>query len=624
MAGATDRPADDEKKAAPAKAAAAPSDPSDDLKPSEQIVRALRPYLTTALVFTTIVNLLFLVSPLYMLQVYDRVLTSGSIETLIVLSAIAVFLLLIYIAADGGRRRTFTRAGQLLGEKVDGLTLRRGLTNAQATNSETLTAVGHLAKIQGLLLQSTLAPILDLPFTLLFLAILFAINPILGSIGLGGAVLLLVLALVSDRISRKSVEDAQKRDQRAQNHLSHLVRQRAAIVSMGMSDRAIGRWQTLRRSAVDGNVESTGAATYLASSTRSLRQILQIAILGAGAALAVGGVETPGTIIAGSIIMGRALAPIDQTVALWRQVLLGRKSWQELKSWIDNSHDLPASFERDEVTAMPRPTPKLTLEEFAVGIPGAKQPLLPQVSVDFDRGEIIALLGPSGSGKTSLLQSLAGAWPAHHGTARLGGRDIATWDPRDRGRFIGYLPQHVELLSGTVFENISRFAPCDVDKVYSAAKTVGAHDMILTLAEGYDTMIGEGGIHLSAGQRQAVGLARAMFGDPALLLLDEPTAHLDAQLAANLMARFAQQARHPKTDRPLTAIIATHDVRLINAADKVMIIQNRQVAVMPREQYLRRVSDLRREHAAPKDAVGGTTGTAPARLSASPSEDLGQ
>ena len=567
--------------------------PGDDL-PSRKLEKQMWRYFRTIFGFSVICNLLYLISPMYMLQVYDRVMSSRSFETLIVLTGIAVFLLLIYIASEGARRRTMTRAGQYLGKSLDGLTLRRGLASAGATSTQTVNAVSNLNRLQGMMLQGSLTPMFDLPFVFFFLGILWVIHPVLGTVGTVGALVLISLAVITDKLSRTEVEDASKRDVRAQNHLSHLVRQRAAIVSMGMSDRAVGHWQKLRRDAADANVESLSKSTYLTATTRSFRQILQVGILGAGAGLAISGHVTPGTIIAGSIIMGRGLAPIDQTVGIWRQVIMARQSWRTLKEWVDAEEPGSVPLEDEAVTAMPRPEARVQFEEFSIGIPGTDKPLLPQMSLDLDRGEIVALLGPSGSGKTSFLQSCAGAWPAHHGAVRLGGRDIATWDSRDRGRYVGYLPQHVELLTGTVFENISRFTECEADDVFDAAKRIGAHDMILTLPKGYDTMIGEGGVHLSAGQRQIVGLARAMFGNPALLLLDEPTAHLDANLAADLMKFFADLARQPQEERELTAIIATHDLRLINAADKIMIIKDRKIAVSPREEYLRKVSDLRR------------------------------
>ncbi len=579
--------------------------PKLGIAPSQLARQKLNQYLWTAFGFSVVANLLFLVSPLYMLQVYDRVLTSGSTDTLIVLTVIAVAMLLLYIFAEGGRRRTLSCAGQVLGETLDALTLRKGLGTASHGATDIITAVGNLSRVQGLLLQGAVAPLFDIPFAPLFIGILFLINPVLGAIGLGGAIALLVLAVMADRLSRKSVEDAGQREQKAQTHLSHMVRQRAAIVSMGMIDRAVTQWQRLRRDAVSSNLDSSALPTFLTSMTKSLRQILQIGILGAGAALAIFGHETAGTIIAGSIIMGRGLAPIDQTVAIWRQVILGRRAWADLTAWVDEDWEDPASrpLETSSITAMPRPDPVLKFEEFSVGVPGADKPLLPQMTLDLKPGTLVALLGPSGAGKTSFLQSVAGAWPAHHGLVRLGGRDIAAWDARDRGRYVGYLPQHVELLTGTVFENICRFTEANPDEVFNAAKTVGCHDMILTLPKGYDTPVGEGGVHLSAGQRQSIGLARAFFGNPALLLLDEPTAHLDAQLAADLMARFADLARAEVQERQMTGIIATHDLRLINAADTVMVIRDRKIALSPREDYLRRVSDLRREQATRQPAI---------------------
>ncbi|MBB4658682.1 type I secretion system permease/ATPase [Parvularcula dongshanensis] len=580
---------------------------------SGRAVRRLRAYFWTAAGFSVVVNLLFLVSPMYMLQVYDRVMSSGSMETLIYLTGIAVFLLLIYMAADAGRKRALTRAGQLLGECLDGVTLRRGLAAAAMPSAKTVSAVANLSRVQGLLLQGTLAPIFDVPFAPLFIGILFLIHPVLGCIALIGALILLGLAVMTDRLSRTAVEEAGKRDQRAQNHLNHMVRQRAAIVSMGMTDRAVGQWQTLRRDAVDHNLRAGEAATVLSSMTRSFRQILQIAILGGGAALFVFGEISPGTVVAGSILMGRGLAPIDQTVAIWRQVILGRKAWRELAEWVDGheASDLPMHVAA--VTALPRPEPQLKFEEFAVGIPGAGKPLLPPMTVELKPGALIALLGPSGAGKTSFLQSVAGAWAPRAGTVRLGGRDMAAWDARDRGRYVGYLPQHVELLTGTVRENIARFTDADPEAVFDAARRVGCHDMILRLPQAYDTPIGEGGVHLSAGQRQSVGLARAFFGSPALILLDEPTAHLDANLAANLMARFAAYTREAPQNRGVTAIIATHDLRLINAADQVMVIQDRKVVLTPREEYLKKVSDLRRSREAPqRPNPAGTPITVPA------------
>ncbi|MEM9838110.1 MAG: type I secretion system permease/ATPase [Pseudomonadota bacterium] len=594
---------------------------SNDTQP-DRAATLLRPYLLVAAAFSLCVNLLFLVLPLYMLQVYDRVLTSGSVETLILLTAIAVFLHFIYVAADGGRRRVLARGGQKLAESYDGTILSTSLIRDNTPNAP-VDKVQHLARIQSMLHQGVLAPVLDLPFTPMFIIVLFIIHPALGTLGLVGALALVALAWINDRLSRPDTERAAAEERQAGMLLQHLVRQRAAVLSMGMLEGAVARWQKHRRQSIDTSLSAGIPSTYLSASSRALRLTLQVAVLGAAAYLALGGSVSAGTIVAASIIMGRAIAPIEQTVSIWRQLILARKSWAELADFLNGQQAAGEESMDGSYTPMPRPKAALSLEDLVVAVPGTNKPLLPSISVDLHEGEIIALLGASGSGKTSLLQTLAGAWEPAEGYVRLGRRDLSTWSPSDSGRFIGYLPQHVELLTGTVFENVARFNDVPEDQVFSAAQSVGCHDMILALPKGYDTPIGQDGVHLSAGQRQSIGLARAFFGDPAMLLLDEPTAHLDTALAASLMNRFAALARLPRAERGVTTIIATHDVRLINSADRVMLVQNRKVALTPREKYLQRVSEVRRAQSEQQPEKAPKI-TATVKKQSTPEEGAGQ
>ncbi len=573
-----------------------------------QTLRTMYRYLRAALVFTVAVNLLLLVAPMYMLQIYDRVLTSSSVDTLVVLTVIAIFMLVMYIAAEGGRKRVLANAGKVFGEALDGITLRAGFNNARVPPAAIIQNVGNLSRVQSFLINATVAPLLDAPFAPFFLLILFWIHPALGILGVLGAFILLGLAFLTDWTSRKSIEEAAKQENAAQSMLTHTVRQRAAIVSMGIGERTITRWQEQRQGAINESLRAVNVSNFLSATSRSFRQILQIGVLGGAAFLALKQEISAGAIIAASIIMGRGLAPIDQAVAIWRQLIRTRQSWNELQNYLVQTDMADSTADQQNMTRMPRPDPVLKLEEFSVAAPGAQKALLPKLTFELERGSIVALLGPSGSGKTSLMQTLAGAWVPAHGTARLGNRDIHTWHTDDRGRFVGYLPQHVELLTGTVFENIARFTDTEPEQVYEAARMAGCHETILGLQQGYDTVLGDQGTHLSAGQRQSVGLARAFFGDPAMMLLDEPTAHLDSTMVGSLLQHIIAMSKIPIADRTSLFMIATHDPRIINVADRILVIQNGKVGLMPREEYIRKISDLNQKRAqiVPKQQTSGT------------------
>ncbi|MEE4211394.1 MAG: ATP-binding cassette domain-containing protein [Parvularcula sp.] len=557
----------------------------------QRLFDIMRRHITATVWFSVAINILFLVSPIYMLQVYDRVLTTGSVPTLLLLTLIAVFLLGIYLFAEAGRRRVMARAAEALGDELAEEGLERGFSDPRVTPAQTLTAIKNLGQVQSLLNQGLAASLVDLPFVPFFLAILFVVHPVLGMVGLFGALGLVALALLTERTTKVSMRESSNAERMAQDELNQLVRQRGAVVGMGMSERAIGRWSKLRVAANEASLRAGVPATLFGASTRALRMTLQIAILGAGAFLAVRGFTSPGAIIAGSIIMGRALAPIDQVVNGWRQLVKGGRAFNELGAWV---LDKP---ERTAATPLPRPNPQISFDGVAVGIPGADRPLLPPLKHAFPKGQIVALLGQSGSGKTSLLQTLAASWSPVAGSVRLGGADMHRWHGADRGRYVGYLPQDVELLRGTVRENISRFSDAPAEEVFEAAQRAGCHQLILSLPDSYDTLIGEGGTVLSAGQRQAIGLARAFFGNPALLILDEPTAHLDAAMTAHILHTFAKLASIPAEDRRTTIFVSTHDLRLVNVADDVLVIRDRKVTITRRDAYLQQVSELQRQKA---------------------------
>ncbi|WP_160739672.1 type I secretion system permease/ATPase [Altericroceibacterium indicum] len=523
--------------------------------------------------FTVIVNLTLLVSPLYMLQVYDRVLTSGSMETLILITILAIGLLIVYGVAEAARRRAVALASTKLQSLYDEEEFANGLQTlkqGQLAGDQT-----DLSTMQTFLTHGMILPFFDLPFTPFFIGVMFLIHPILGFLALGGAVLLLVIAFSSEKFTRDRVEEAQKAENSARLYAAGLERQRSAIIAMGMIGPAFHAWKQ-RKDAADsralGNASENAAYS---STTRGLRMVLQSAALGIGAVLVIKQQASPGTIVAGSILLGRALAPIDQSVGMWRQIVNARTSWRKL------GKKLLSEKQKQSFTALPRPDPILEAKNLEISVPGGDKPLVPKFGISFEESNLTALVGGIGSGKTTFLQTLAGAWPALSGTVHLGGRDVHRWPSADRGRYIGYVPQDAELLSGTIAQNIARFGEADANDVINAARVSGAHRTIMSMPDGYDTRVGPGGNHVSAGQKQLISLARAFFGSPALLLLDEPSANLDRHLHQVLFTALNEMRQ-----RGTIIVLATHDPRLIEQCDRVILMSPQRVAAARPEDYL--------------------------------------
>lgn len=552
-------------------------------------ITPIRRQLWVAAAFSVVINALFLVSPLYMLQVYDRVLTSGSVATLIYLTVLAVFLMAVFVAADAGRKRVLGVAGERLGRLLDERTLCRGLERPDASPNEVMQATKDLTRVQSLIGNATVAPLFDLPFTPLFLLLLFFVHPILGVIGLVGAGIEVALAILTATISDEGLGDAGNAEQEASRHLAGSLGQRSAVIAMGMGSRLTRQWTDRRRHASDAALRAGRPVAFMASTTRAVRMTLQIFILGAAAWLAIQGAVTAGTVVAGSIILGRALAPIDQLVASWRNLSAGRQSWRRLQAWLG---DAPLTASAEPIAPMPRPAPQVTFEAADIGLPGSDQPLIGHIDQRLPRGSIVAILGRSGCGKSTLLQSIAGVYPLHGGKLLLGERDMATWPAEDRGQHVGYLPQDVDLLSGSVLDNIARF---EGDAAYASAVAIaeelGFHERFLNLPQAYETMISAAS-PLSAGQRQIIGLARAFRNHPPLILLDEPTAHLDRAAATSLVSLLMNLARKPAEERSSTILIATHDIRLINAVDIVMQIENRSLQLATKTDYVKQLAEL--------------------------------
>jgi len=537
--------------------------------------RELPGYFLPILLFSLVSNALLLVSPLYMLQVYDRILTSGSKDTLIWMTLISVFLLAIFAASEIGRRKVCTLAAETLESELSERIFLQ-FDKQHDAGGRLPNDLRVLSRIRGFFQNQTVLPFFDLPFAPFFLLIMFMIHPIIGGLGLIGGLILLGVAVFAELSTRGTNEASSAVSSEAFNLASGLSRQRSAIVAMGLTTNALSKWRQTKETARELNLKAGGRENGFSAITKAGRQILQILILGAGGALAITQQISPGAIVAGSIILGRALAPIDQLVGSWRGITHARSAWNQLQSAIE------APVLVENFTPLPRPDAKLKLDRLSIAVPGSREALIRPFGFEMNGGQMMALLGANGCGKTTLLQTLAGAWNPHSGEVILGGRNLHKWAPEDRGQYIGYVPQDVELLPGTVAENIARMTECNPEEIIKAAQKAGAHEMILSLPKGYETEVGKSGItSLSAGQRQLIGLARALFGEPVLILLDEPTANLDPTAVYHAISHLNKIA-----ESGVMIIAATHDIKLIQATKSVMVVREGGVFNADTRQYL--------------------------------------
>ena len=538
--------------------------------------RRLPGYFWPILCFSLVSNILLLVTPLYMLQVYDRILISGSMDTLIWITVIAVALMFVYGAAETGRKRLCSMAAEDIDIMISD-NIFEGFDRHHDCAPNLPNDLRVLTRIRGIFQNQTILPFFDLPFAPFFLLAMFVIHPIIGFIGLAGGIVLMIVAVAAEFSTRHTNKIATAGNSKAFMLASGLSRQRSAIVSMGLTKNALKKWRATKDQVRILTLAAGARENSFSSSTRAARQTLQILILGAGGALAISQQVSAGAIVAGSIIMSRALGPIDQLVGNWRNITSAHMAWNQLEKFMELGSDPVANY-----LALPRPEASLALERLSVGIPGQENVLIRPFSVNIKAGQAIAVMGANGSGKSTLLQTIAGAWPPYSGEVLLGNRDIHKWHPEDRGQYTGYVPQNVELLPGTISENISRMSEAEPEEIFEAAKKVGAHEMILSLPGGYETQIpATGSSGLSAGQKQLIGLARAFFRDPVIVILDEPTANLDPVKASEVITKLMQAV-----EAGTIIIAATHDNHLISITQSIMLIKKGTLLTADTKQHL--------------------------------------
>ncbi len=495
---------------------------SGDLHPRAVLARH-RGALIVVGALSAAVNLLMLAGPLFMLQIYDRVLTSRSEATLVMLLAIVVYLYGLMGLLDGLRGRILSRVGagfqDALDERVFDAAHRAGRDPSRRGNPGQ--ALQNLESVRGFLASPAPGALLDLPWTPFFVAVIFIFHPLLGWLAVAGATVLVALALVNRWATRRPRDGAARLSAEAAIRAEDVRREAETVTGLGMTGPLRARWKSVREAALDRSMQAADAGGGYASASKAFRLLLQSAMLALGAWLVLGGELTAGAMIAASILLGRALQPLEQTVAQSAAIQRARSGWLAVTRLLT---EIPPEV---VPMALPRPAAHLRVRDLTVLSPDRREVLLRGVTFDVSPGEAVAVVGPSGAGKSTLAKALAGLWPAAQGDIRLGGAELPAWGEALWREHLGYLPQEVALLTGSVAENIARFSPeADEETVVRAATAAGAHEMVLSLPAAYDTMLAGGG-GVSGGQRQRIGLARALYGDPALLVLDEPDASLD-------------------------------------------------------------------------------------------------
>jgi PrtD family type I secretion system ABC transporter len=552
----------------PSNGARASAHSSSDPTELERAIKACRSAFVTCALFSLVINVLMLVSPIYMLQVYDRVLTTGRIETLVMLTLIATAALAVMCALDALRTSVTIRVGCWLNQQLGPAYLACAVRGRLKGDSSGVEHLRDISQIQNFIATQGLTAFFDAPWVPIFVALIWILHPMLGAVAVAAAVVLFLLSIANEFATRKATEAANRQQIEATLLADATIRNAEIVQAMHMLPAMTDRWAAINGAVVDGLRRSGDIGGFVLATTKFVRFFVQVAILGVGAWLVVNSQLTAGAMIAGSILLGRALAPVELAISMWRNFMGARFSYGRLKMAIE---DHPAPPRR---TTLPSPDGRVVVEGVSYLTPNTAQLIISDVSCAVEPGEALAIIGPSGAGKSTLCRLMVGLAVPNVGEIRLDGSQIHHWDGQQIGQHIGFLPQDVELFTGTVRDNIARMQLVDDEVIVKAAKLAYAHEMIQHFPQGYDTRIGDGGVRLSGGQRQRIGLARAVFGNPRFIVLDEPNANLD-QAGEAALAEAIENLKQSG----VALIIVGHRPSTLSIATKILFLKEGRVVM---------------------------------------------
>ncbi|MCK9736536.1 type I secretion system permease/ATPase [Pseudomonas syringae] len=556
--------------------------------------------------FSLFVNALMLVPTLYMIQVSGRVVPSSSTPTLIMLTLIMTVLMITMGSLEWVRSRIMVRISNkldvLLSRDVYQASFRKALRSGGMDASAQ--SLNDLTSLRQFLTGNGLFAFFDAPWLPIYTAVMFIFHPWFGWMTVGSAIVLVVLAYLNHRFTGKALTEANQQSLSANLLTTKNLRNAEVIESMGMLDTLMARWGKRQRRVLVLQSDASDKSGTISSISRTFRNWAQSIMLALGAYLVITHQINPGLMMAGSLLLGRALSPVDQIINTWKGFVAARVQYTRLSETLEKLHNEPDRM------ALPDPEGHVQVENLVVTPPGGKNPVIRNISFVTPAGTIVGIVGPSAAGKSTLVRALLGIWPAQHGTVRLDGADISAWDKQKLGPHLGYLPQDIELFEGSISDNIARFTKVDPEKVVLAARTAGVHEMILQLPDGYDTVIGSEGVNLSGGQRQRIGLARAIYGSPRLIVLDEPNSNLD-----EVGERALSVALQLIKESGATVFIVSHRPNILSRLDRVMVMNAGTITLYGARDQV--IAELAQQQAKAQQAqqrvAPAATGVAPAQ-----------